>query len=489
MLQISHGSLFLSGSQDYNQTLSTYWAKQAQVLPSCFVAPGSAQEVSTIVQTLVNSSCPFAIKSGGHNPFPSNNIAAPGITIDLSRLNSIILAQNGTNGSTITQIGPGARWEQVYDYLTPKNLMVGGGRAGDVGVGGLTVGGKLHSPAAFIAWTDLGLGGNTFFAARFGFVCDNVENFQVVLASGEIVNANSRENSDLWQVLKGGSNNFGIVTRIDLTTFQSGLIWGGIILSPETTIPDQFRAFVKFTNTVNGDTSASLITFIAYLGAKNITVVENALEYTQTVETTPPIFQDFVALPQLPDTNTLGLRNLTSLTKELEAAPGQSSLFGTLTFANDEELIAQVYNMSDNVLQPFKGTNNLYWVSMFQPLPTAIFEAGVKRGGNVLGLDRSKENQVQFLLFIQWDDDSQSKKIEKAASKLIQQISDLAKSKNQLNSWRYLNYALASQDPLGGYGSENVAKMKAASSKYDANGVFQKLVPGGYKLVNANPVS
>jgi hypothetical protein len=29
---------------------------------------------------------------------------------------------------------------------------------------------------------------------------------------------------------------------------------------------------------------------------------------------------------------------------------------------------------------------------------------------------------------------------------------------------------------------ENVEKMKAAAKKYDPSGVFQKLVPGGFKI-------
>lgn len=53
---------------------------------------------------------------------------------------------------------------------------------------------------------------------------------EVVLPSGEIVNANATSNSDLWRALKGGSNNFGVVTRIDLKTFPQGKFWGGLTL-------------------------------------------------------------------------------------------------------------------------------------------------------------------------------------------------------------------------------------------------------------------
>lgn len=57
------------------------------------------------------------------------------------------------------------------------------------------------------------------------------------------------------------------------------------------------------------------------------------------------------------------------------------------------------------------------------------------------------------------------------------------------SSYIYLNYAGEHQDPLGGYGTANVAKMAALSKKYDPKGVFQKLVPGGWKIGDAVPTT
>lgn len=56
-------------------------------------------------------------------------------------------------------------------------------------------------------------------------------NYQVVLADGRIVNANANTNADLFKALKGGSNNFGVVTRIDMQTLPATLggIYGGLV--------------------------------------------------------------------------------------------------------------------------------------------------------------------------------------------------------------------------------------------------------------------
>ncbi|CRK45016.1 hypothetical protein BN1723_019622, partial [Verticillium longisporum] len=61
-----------------------------------------------------------------------------------------------------------------------------------------------------------------------GFACDNVENFEVVIGDGSIVNANAKENTDLWKALKGGSGNFGFVTRLDIKVWPSAQIYASL---------------------------------------------------------------------------------------------------------------------------------------------------------------------------------------------------------------------------------------------------------------------
>ena len=90
-------------------------------------------------------------------------------------------------------------------------MIVQGGRLAPIGVPGLLLG-----------------GGISFYGNQYGFACDSVINFEVVLADGSIVNANKRKNPDLYWALKGGSSNFGIVTRFDLQTYSSPKVWAGV---------------------------------------------------------------------------------------------------------------------------------------------------------------------------------------------------------------------------------------------------------------------
>jgi FAD/FMN-containing dehydrogenase len=51
--------------------------------------------------------------------------------------------------------------------------------------------------------------GLSFLSANYGLVCDNVVNYEIVLANASIVNANTSSNSGLFWALKGGGNQFG----------------------------------------------------------------------------------------------------------------------------------------------------------------------------------------------------------------------------------------------------------------------------------------
>lgn len=81
-------------------------------------------------------------------------------------------------------------------------------------------------------------------------MCDNVIRHQVVLANGSIVTASKDENSDLWLALKGGSNNFGIVTRYDFSAFEGGPIFGGVVTYPGTTAEKQLQAILNFGDNI-----------------------------------------------------------------------------------------------------------------------------------------------------------------------------------------------------------------------------------------------
>ena len=167
------------------------------------------------------------------------------------------------------------------------------------------------------------VGGVSFYLGQKGFACDNVVNMEVVLADGSIVNANALERPDLFRALKGGSNNFGIVTRFDLETYPQGQLWGGFIAYPSSTIPQQLSAFQSFMQSARSDPYAEIICAIGYVGAAKSVVVSVGLHYTKPV-VNPLIFQPFTAIqPQL--NNTMRIGDNIDFVNEVESKQARSS--------------------------------------------------------------------------------------------------------------------------------------------------------------------
>lgn len=284
----------LSGDTTYNASLASYFALQETALhPACIVKPTTAEDVSTAVRVFAASGGHFAIRSGGHGIYAgAANIDGSGVTIDLTDMSSVKLSRNRKTA----HIGPGASWGKVYETLDPLGVSVAGGRVAQVGVGGLATG-----------------GGISYFSPRYGWTCGTVVNYQVVLADGSIVNANRHENSDLLRALRGGSNNLGIVTRLDLNAFPQGDFWGGVTYYSIDTGEAHLRAFESFNSAENYDEYASLITTFGYSGAQKSEFVGNNLVYTKPIPN-PPVYSKFLEIPSLG--NSQRISNMSDFAKE-----------------------------------------------------------------------------------------------------------------------------------------------------------------------------
>ena len=155
-----------------------YWSQQqSNTRPLCRFSPTTAEEVSAAIVEIRKTKCQFAVKSGGHASFKGGSNIQGGIAIDLKYLNELEVSAD----RTITHAGPGNRWENVYAKLDQMKLAVIGGRNGDIGVGGLTLGGTMSScqPNSKLYVANQGTGGISFFSGVHGWACDNVKNYQV----------------------------------------------------------------------------------------------------------------------------------------------------------------------------------------------------------------------------------------------------------------------------------------------------------------------
>ncbi|KAI9748130.1 MAG: hypothetical protein M4579_007307, partial [Chaenotheca gracillima] len=69
-----------------------------------------------------------------------------------------------------------------------------------------------------------------------------------------------------------------------------------------------------------------------------------------------------------------------------------------------------------------------------------------------------------------------------ATKTFVRRAREYTQSEHQFLPFLYSNYALPSQDPIASYGRASQARLRAVARRYDPQQVFQRLVPGGFKL-------
>lgn len=459
---------------------NSYWsARQSEVAPSCFAYPESTEDVSVIVKLLASLSAPFTVKSGGHTAFLGSNIQ-DGVTIDLVRLGQVTVSPD----QQTTSIGPGVRWTQVAETLDPLGLVVIGGRIGDVGVSGLTLG-----------------GGISYFSGRYGWACDNVRAFEVVLASGEVVEASPEQNTDLyWALRGGGGSSFGIVSRFDLATYPQGNLWTHQNYHPPSVRSELFSAYVDLA--VNGlvsDPDAhTFMVFAADNPSVGGEIVANYMYHavppattTTTPDAVPPVFAKSNAVSNVLFSSTMAANISTHFAGLVDPAGSRktwSNMAVRLVEEGSEQLLEELYGIWQThharvrALGAAAGDPAAWGSFILQPIPTNVIEAMQKKGGNALGLLPEDGPLTLVQLMSSWSVPDIDEGILASEAAVIADMRALAADKGVSSDFVYMNYAGKGQDVLGGYGRANLERLAEVAQAYDPDGIMKKLWKGYFQV-------
>lgn len=310
---------------------------------------------------------------------------------------------------------------------------------------------------------------------------------EVVLANGSIVTTNSTSYPDLFQALKGGGNNFGIVTNFNALAFPQDNFWGGNIGTAAATPAEYLAAVQAFAAPETPDPYSALMSTFSISSAQPFWLIISSLEYTKSnptpAELPPPALKNFTEFPTI--FNTMRVSNLSDFAGELvQYNPyGLRQLFATITIEPDLATMIEIFNIGNATAQSLlaRNTTNLSFDVLYEPLPVSALTHGQDGTPNSLGLDQASGNLIIVLLDIMWSSAKDDNAIHSAVKSMFDQINKKA-TKGSVSDFVYFNYAGLFQDPISGYGTAPVKNLKAAGKKYDPKGIFQTLVPGGFKL-------
>ena len=180
------------------KTYQTAFNKRTQLTPQVRVLCSNPTAVAICLQWAKDHQVPLALRCGGHSYEGFSQTA--GLVIDTRFMKDVVIASSGDTVS----VGGGANLGSIYSALAPLGLALPAGSCPTVGVSGHVTG-----------------GGYGLLARPFGLACDSLVEVELVTSTGEIVTANSSENSDLfWACRGGGGGSFGVITKMQFKTHR-----------------------------------------------------------------------------------------------------------------------------------------------------------------------------------------------------------------------------------------------------------------------------
>jgi FAD/FMN-containing dehydrogenase len=166
--------------------------------PAAVVRPTNEDEVVAAVRLARERGWQVAVRSGGHS-WAQWSVRSDALVIDLGGLRDITYDDETGSVSASPAVQGGA---ELGPFLESRDRFFPGGHCPTVGIGGFLL-----------------QGGQGWNARGWGWAAEYLDAVDVVTASGDLVRADARQNSDLYWAARGAGPGFpGVVTRFHLRT-------------------------------------------------------------------------------------------------------------------------------------------------------------------------------------------------------------------------------------------------------------------------------
>ncbi len=220
------GAVILPDDEAY-EIARKVWNAMVDKHPAAIVRCAATPDVVHAVNFARDQGLALAVRGGGHN-IAGSAVCDDGIVIDLSQMKAAFVDPAARRAS----IGGGATLADVDAATQAHGLAIPLGINSTTGLAGLTLG-----------------GGFGWLSRHYGMTIDSLESAEVVTADGAVLRASADEHPDLFWALRGGSGNFGVVTRFDFQLHPVGPnLLSGLIFYPlaeAKAVLQQYRAFIE----------------------------------------------------------------------------------------------------------------------------------------------------------------------------------------------------------------------------------------------------
>ncbi|KAJ5176778.1 uncharacterized protein N7482_002655 [Penicillium canariense] len=457
-LSRTYDGIISPNSANYTvQAADAYWDVRADLSPACIFLPSTADEVSKALEIFQSCDAHFAVRGGGHMNYPGSNNIDGGVLLALEKFKDIKVKKGSV------EVGPGLVWYDIYKALEPYGRAAIGGRLKTIGVPGLSLIGGFH-----------------YFNNKYGYAMDNVVGYDIVLGNGTQITVNKKSHPDLFWALKGGANNYGIVTKFTLKTYDIPKVSTTIQVFNESGIPDFLAAVCNAAKLDEKDPIAAGMVATVQYNATTKVATASLLGVQEGISQPPSQFANFSAIPSITQIN-----NVTTMRQWASSLDTPKQMFRVMfshkTMKPDHDALVSIYKAWKEAVDQIADVEGLYPTFVTNVASAGAARVALTNGvGNVWGLEA--EPYILWQFSTGWALAQDDLRIEAWSRQLAERLHAINVEKGIASPFIYMGDAGEWQDPFAGFPAENVARMRTIKSSYDPLGVFSRLNWGGFKL-------
>jgi len=172
------------------EAVATDFGRVVVRIPRAVVRPTSVEDVARVVKFAVRNSLGVGTRGGGHSQ--AGQSLSTDLVLDVTSLSQVKRVEEGA-----VTVQAGITWRALVEYLAPR-LLSPPVLTNNLDV---TVGGTLS------------MGGLGVASWRHGTQADNCLALEVVTGTGEIVRCSNSVNRDLFDAVRAGTGQFGVITE------------------------------------------------------------------------------------------------------------------------------------------------------------------------------------------------------------------------------------------------------------------------------------
>jgi FAD/FMN-containing dehydrogenase len=203
--------------------------------PALIVQATGPDDVRAAVELAAGDHRPVAVEATGH-----------GVTVPAAD-DAVLITTQRMDGVRIdpatrtAHIEAGVRWGHVIEQAAAHGLAPLSGSSPEVGAIAYTLGG--------------GLG---LMSRRYGYAADHVRSIDVVTADGNAQHVTADSDANLFWALRGGRDNFGVVTGLEVELVPVTRLYGGGLYFAAEHVREVVDAYREWTATVPDELTSSI---------------------------------------------------------------------------------------------------------------------------------------------------------------------------------------------------------------------------------------